>query len=368
MSDVHRTRVDHVQAALRDGGLDYLFITISPDMFYLTGYHGHASERLHLLVIPPQGRPTIIFPAFEKSMVDHLADWVDVVGWEETEDPIGSARDVLSAGDQDAAIRVGISDHARAIFLLRMQAALPRAVFSSASEVLVPMRRVKDESELSALKRAQDLAATALERLRERVFEGRSETQMAVALKHICDDLGHGEGFGALMGSGPNGAMPHLFPTDRVIQRGDPVVIDFWAAHEGYYSDCTRTVHVGPPSEEFRQIFTIVREANGAALAQVRPGVTCASVDRAARSVIQAAGYGEYFTHRVGHGIGIDIHEEPWMVEGNDLILEAGMTFTDEPGIYLPGRFGCRLEDVVAVTESGGVSLTDYTRDIIVVD
>jgi D-alanyl-D-alanine dipeptidase len=337
-------------------------------MFYLTGHSGEASERLHMLVIPPDGRPTIIFPGFETTMVDHLGDWMDVVGWAETQDPVSLVRDGLAREDRAQSIRVGISDDTRAIFLLRLQEALPRAHFRSASEILAPMRRIKEPDELRILKEAQRMAGEALERLVALPFAGRSEKRVAADLKYICDDVGYDGGFGAIVGSGPNGALPHQGPTDRVIQIGEPVVIDFWATHAGYYSDCTRTVHVGPPSDEFRTIFEIVRDANHAALAAVRPGASCESIDRAARRVISAAGYGERFTHRVGHGIGIEIHEEPWMVEGNKQTLEPGMTFTDEPGIYLPGRFGCRLEDVVAVSEDGGVALTDYTHDIITVE
>ena len=367
MTNIHRERVGRAQESLKQRGLDYLFLSISPDLVYLTGYEGHVSERLHMLVVPPDGRPTIVFPQFEVDMVEHLGDWMEVVGWSETEDPVAVVRDALSRRDRERSIQVAISDHTRAVSLLRLQDALPDARFSSASEMLAPMRRVKDEVELRILKEAQDMAAQALERLFALPFSGRTEKQVAASLGAICDELGYETGFGAHVGSGSNGAMPHLGPGDMVIGEGDAVVIDFWGTHSGYYSDCTRTVHVGEPSDKFREVYGVVLEANRAALAATRPGVTCESIDRAARRVITQAGYGEYFTHRVGHGIGIDIHEEPWMVEGNQLPLEPGMTFTDEPGIYLPGQFGCRIEDVIAVTGSGGIALTDFTYDIIVV-
>jgi D-alanyl-D-alanine dipeptidase len=362
-----QNRLERVQEALTNRGLDYMFLSLSPDLFYLTGYSSFVSERLHMLVIPPEGRPTIVFPDFEKEMVAYLTDWIDVVGWLETEDPVAFVREALAPKDRDRPLRVAMSDHTWAIFLLRIQQALPKAHFASASEILAPMRRVKDKGELHILKDAQDRAVQAFRRLLEQPFAGRTEQQIAADLRRFCEMVGLEEGFGTLVGGGPNGARAHLPPSDRVIQRGEPVMIDFWAAYNGYYCDCSRTVHVGPPSAEFREIFAIMREANHAALAAVRPGASCESVDRAARQVIAAAGYGERFTHRLGHGIGIEIHEEPYMVEGNPLLLEAGMTFTDEPGIYLPGKFGCRIEDVLAVTADGGVSLTEYSHDLIVV-
>jgi D-alanyl-D-alanine dipeptidase len=368
METPHQERVKQVQKALSENDLDYMLLSISPDLFYLTGYASFVSERLHMLVIPPKGRPIIVFPDFEKTLVDYLADWIDVVGWLETEDPVAFVCDAMAPGDRQGPIRVAISDHTRAVFLLRLQDALPQARFIPASEIMAPMRRVKDEAELAILKEAQAKAVAAFERLLERPFARRTEKEIAADLGRFLKEAGGGEAFGAQVGSGPNGAQAHLAPTDRVIQRGEPVVIDFWATHDGYYSDCTRTVHVGPPSDEFREVFEVVREANHAALAAIHPGASCESVDRAARQVITAAGYGEHFTHRLGHGIGIEIHEEPYMVAGNRQFLEPGMTFTDEPGIYLPGEFGCRIEDVVAVTESGGVSLTDYTHDVIVVE
>jgi D-alanyl-D-alanine dipeptidase len=363
----HRERVLQVQKALLKQDLDYMFLTISPGLFYLTGYSSLISERLYLLVIPSEGRPTMIFPDYEKTAVDYLADWIEIVGWLETEDPISFVRNALAPKDRNARIHIAISDHTHAIFLLRMQEALPKARFILASEILSPMRRVKDREELRILKEAQDMAVESLKQLFELPFAGRTEKQIAADLHRICESAGLKPEY-MQVGSGPNSAQFDPNPTGRVIQRGEPVVIDFGGIHNGYYSDCTRTVHVGPPSDEFKKIFSIVREANHAAFAAIRPNVSCESIDRTARQVIAAAGYGEYFLHRLGHGIGIEIHEEPWMVEGNKLLLESGMTFTDEPGIYLPGKFGCRLEDVIAVTESGGLSLTDYSHDIIVVE
>jgi Xaa-Pro aminopeptidase len=367
MEQIYQARLERVQQAMQAQGLDYLFLSISPDLFYLTGFTSFVSERLHLLVIPPAGRPSIVFPDFEKDMIGHLASWIDIVGWTESEDPIDHVCDALAPADRQSPVTIAISDHTRAVFLLRMQAALPQARFVPSSRIIGPLRRAKDAHELQILKEAQALAVEAVKRLVEQPFAGRTEKQVAAELSHHLEAVGFESIMGVLLASGPNGAVGHLAPTDRRIQVGEPVVIDLGAAYEGYFADITRTVHVGPPNGEFLRVFDVVRQANQAALDAIRPGATCESIDRAARRVIEQAGYGEFFTHRLGHGIGIEVHEEPYMVEGNPLPLELGMAFSDEPGIYLPGRFGCRLENIVAVTETGGIKLTEYTHDPIIV-
>ncbi len=367
MEQIYQARLARVRQAMQSEGLDYVFLSISPDLFYLTGFTSFVSERLHLLVFPLEGRPSIVFPDFEKDMIGHLASWVDIIGWTESEDPIDRVCQVLAPAHRQAPITVAISDHTRAVFLLRMQAALPQARFIPSSRIIGPLRRTKDALELQILRVAQALAVEAVRRLVEQPFSGRSERQVAAELSRNLEAMGFESVMGVLLASGPNGAVGHLAPTDRTIQVGEPVIIDLGAAYKGYYADITRTVHVGPPTEEFLHIFEIVRRANQAALDAIRPGATCESIDRAARQVIEQAGYGEFFTHRLGHGIGIEVHEEPYMVQGNSLPLEPGMTFSDEPGIYVPGRFGCRLENIVAVTETGGVKLTEYTHEPIIV-
>lgn len=368
MEQCYQDRLHRVQQSLREADLDFVFLTISPDLLYLTGYSSFVSERLTLLIIPPEGRSALVCPDFETGMVAHLADEVDIIGWAESQNPVALVCETLASLGCPSPRRIAVSDHAWAVFLLRFQAALPHTRFVPASCLLAPMRRVKDQREVQILKKAQDMAVEGFRQLLQQPFTGRTEKQVAATLRHLFETLGFERVDVILVGSGPNGANPHLAPTDRVIQHGDPVVIDFGAVHNGYYCDCTRTVHVGPPSDEFRKVFETVRRANHAALAAIRPGVSCESIDRAARQVIEEAGYGRFFTHRLGHGIGLEVHEEPYMVEGNSLLLEPGMTFTNEPGIYLPGKFGCRLEDVVMVTESGGAALTDYTHELIIVD
>ena len=276
-----------VQGLLQEGPLDYVFLSISPDLFYLTGYSSSVSERLHMLVIPAAGRPTLVFPAFETEMVAHLADWIDIVGWRENEDPVARVCQALEQKDRGAPLQIAISDHTRSVFLLRLQAALPQVQFVPASQILAALRRVKDGVELEILREAQAMAVTAMKRLFAQPMVGRTEKQVAAELRRLCERVGFEGGMGALVGSGPNGALPHLAPTDRVIQRGEPVVVDFGAVHRGYYSDCTRTVHTGPPSDEFIKVFE-----------SRPPGQSCSLECRPARRSVPAHRPGRPPGHR----------------------------------------------------------------------
>ncbi|MBN1313885.1 MAG: aminopeptidase P family protein [Anaerolineales bacterium] len=363
MEAIYQERIGNIQQSLLEKNLDYMFLTVSPDLVYLTGYTTYTSERLRLLTIPQEGKPTFIFPDYERDAICDL-DWIDILGWFETDDPFSLVVQAISTKN-DKPIRIAISDQTPAGFLLRLMDELPGACFVPASEIIVPMSRIKSGQEISILKKGQDLATESLKQLFNTPFAGRSEKQVAAELFRICENAGLEAGV-AQVGSGPNSAR-FIDPTERIIQAGDAVLIDFCTTYQGYWTDCTRTVHVGSPTDEFRRVYEIVREANHTALAAVRPFVSCESIDRAARRVINVAGYGDYFVHRTGHGIGIEMHEEPWIVKGNDKLLEPGMVLTIEPGIYFPDAFGYRLEDVIVVEKSGGQSITHLSHDIIIV-
>ncbi len=230
------------------------------------------------------------------------------------------------------------------------------------------LRAVKDASELELLAAAGAAADAAFEEIRKVPFGGRRESEVAADLAGLLRGFGHSQVDFTIVASGPNGANPHHEAGDRVIERGDMVVLDFGGLRDGYGSDTSRTVHVGEPTDEERRVHDLVREAQEAGFRAVRPGVACQEVDRAARAVIDAAGYGEYFIHRTGHGIGVTTHEPPYMIEGEEQPLVPGMCFSVEPGVYLPGRFGVRIEDIVTVTEDGGRRLNGTTREMVIVE
>ncbi|HKJ26076.1 MAG TPA: aminopeptidase P family protein, partial [Anaerolineales bacterium] len=261
----------------------------------------------------------------------------------------------------------GIEDmHHRLLEYRYLQSALPQARIQDAGEVVASLRMYKDESEEAAMQQAVNIAEAALKAALSQAKIGMTEKELASEL--VLQLLRHGsEGdlpFQPIISTGPNGANPHAFPSDRKLAAGELVVIDFGATFMGYYSDITRTFGIGELSDEQIKVHKTVQEANAAGRAAVRPGAACHDVDKAARDVIDAAGYGDFFIHRTGHGLGMETHEEPYMRAGNPMLLEPGMSFTIEPGIYLPNRFGVRIEDNVVVTADGLTSLTTYPRAI----
>jgi D-alanyl-D-alanine dipeptidase len=251
--------------------------------------------------------------------------------------------------------------------VLGLQETLAGSSYVSMTASLPMLRAVKDADELERLTTAGAAADASLEELVKVPFAGKRESEIAAELAALLRKHGHSEVDFTVVGSGPNGANPHHEMSERVIEEGDMVVLDFGGIKDGYGSDTTRTVHVGEPTDEEREVFEIVRRAQEAGFDAVRPGVACQDIDRAARKVIADAGYGEYFIHRVGHGIGLTTHEPPYIVEGEEHLIEPGMCFSIEPGIYLPGRFGVRIEDIVAATDDGGRRLNNTSRGMRIV-
>ena len=262
---------------------------------------------------------------------------------------------------------IGAVDQLWAVHLLGTKRVRPGVEFASGSHVLAKLRSVKDPSELELLARAARGADEAFRQLADTRLEGLREEEVVVLLSSLLREAGHEEISFTIVGSGPNGASPHHEPGGRTIRHGDPVVLDFGGKVGRYCSDISRTVCVGDPPNGFEEVYDVVREAQEAAFLAVRPGVTGRDVDGVAREVIEQAGYGERFIHRTGHGIGLEVHESPYISPENDQPLEAGMCFSIEPGIYLSGRFGVRIEDIVAITEDGVVRLNHAPRDLAVV-
>jgi Xaa-Pro aminopeptidase len=359
------SRLREVAAATGKAGFDALLLTPGPDLRYTTGYDAHESERLTCLVVPANRDPVLIVPRLElrgaQASPAGALD-IEIDSWDETDDPYA-----LVARRLGPVAAVGLADRMWALLVLHLRAALPGTRQELASVALRDLRARKSPAEIAAL----GAAAEAIDRVHAQVpgwlRPGRTEREVAADISEAILAEGHVTVDFAIVGSGPNGASPHHTASDRVLQRGDTVVVDIGGTMPtGYCSDCTRTYAIGTPPADAAASYHVLREAQEAACAAVRPGVTAEMVDAAARTPITAAGYGEYFVHRTGHGIGLETHENPYIVAGNSEVLQPGHAFSVEPGIY-PGRFGARIEDIVVCTPAGSERLNNVSRELVVV-
>jgi len=359
----HAARLARVREQMSIAEVDALLLSVGADLPYLTGYEAMPLERVTMLVVPRDGEATLVVPRLEAPRVVEQPDVFTVVPWDETDDPLARIAGLVGTG----ARTVGIGERTWARFVLGLQEALPGTRFRSAAAVTAPLRMQKDATEIEHLQ----AAATAVDRvaaeMRERPFAGRTEADVHRELADRILEHGHQRVNFAIVGSGPNGASPHHEASERVIGDGDVIVCDFGGTMHGYCSDITRVFVVGEPTAEVRDTYAVLFEAQERAVVAATTGTPCEAVDAAARSVIDAAGYGEYFVHRTGHGIGLEEHEEPYIVAGNDRPLGPGNAFSVEPGIYFPGRFGLRLEDIVIATETGPRRLNEASRELAVV-
>lgn len=343
-----RARRDRAADAARAAGIGAVLASPGSDLTYLTGHRIHESERLTCLVLAPEGESALVVPELEAPRARAAAAGLEVRTWSETDDPIALAASLVPRGGD-----VAVGDRMWAAFVLALEGRLAGRRFVTASRIVAPLRMRKDEEEIAALRAAAEAADRVYARIRERAFAGRTETELSREVRELLAAEDHDDTF-AIVASGPNGASPHHDAGDRRIASGDTVVLDFGGTRGRYCSDITRTVHVGETVDaEQRRVHDVVRRAQEAAYAAARAGAPAESVDAAARAVIDEAGYGAHFIHRVGHGIGLDGHEDPYLVRGNGVRLEPGMAFSIEPGVYLPGRFGVRIEDIAYIDASG---------------
>jgi Xaa-Pro aminopeptidase len=367
-TDVYAQRLKAAAEATAAAGLAGLVITPGYDLRYLLGSRAQTFERLTALVIPGSGDPTIVVPrmelaALKESAVPEIG--LSVRDWVDGEDPYQLVADALGGGS--GPIATAVTDSMPALHLLPLAGVLGE-VPVLATDVLRRLRMIKDAAEIDALRKA----GAAIDRVHARVPEflvpGRTEADVAADIARAIVDEGHSEVAFIIVGSGPNGADPHHECSDRVLQDGDVVVVDIGGPYEpGYNSDSTRTYSIGTPDPEVARRYSVLQEAQRAAVAAVRPGVTAEQVDAAARDVLAAAGLADAFVHRTGHGIGLSVHEEPYIVAGNDIPLQEGMAFSVEPGIYFPGQWGARIEDIVVVTADGVMSVNERPHELLVV-
>jgi Xaa-Pro aminopeptidase len=372
-ADAYADRLARAAKAAAERDIAALLVTPGADLRYLTGYAAMPLERLTCLVLPADGAPSLVVPKLEQpaALASPVAELgLDLRAWEETEDPFALVASLLGAAD---GARLAVSNRMWAEQVLRLRAALHRPDWAGpdlllADAVLRDLRLIKDQAEVEALRAAGAAIDAVHARMGEWLRPGRTEAEVGRDIADAIITAGHTEVSFTIVGSGPNGASPHHHVSGRVIETGDPVVVDIGGIMpDGYCSDSTRTyVAGGTVDPEFAAYYAVLQAAQDASVAAVRPGVRAEAVDAAAREPIAAAGYGELFVHRTGHGIGLDEHEEPWIVAGNGLPLAAGMAFSVEPGIYLPGRHGARIEDIVVCTADGVERLNNAPRELVV--
>jgi Xaa-Pro aminopeptidase len=366
-SDVYAHRLRAAGAATAAAGLAGLVVTPGYDLRYLVGSRAQTFERLTALVLPASGEPIVVVPRLElaslkESAVPELA--LPVRDWVDGEDPYRLVADALGGAPSPA---TAVTDSMPALHLLPLAGVLG-AVPVLATDVLRRLRMIKDDAEVDALLKA----GAAIDRVHARVPEylvpGRTEADVAADIAEAIVAEGHSEVAFIIVGSGPHGSDPHHECSDRELRAGDIVVIDIGGPVEpGYNSDSTRTYSIGEPNPEVARRYSVLQRAQRAAVAAVRPGVTAQQVDAAARDVLAGEGLADAFVHRTGHGIGLSVHEEPYIVAGNDLELAEGMAFSVEPGIYFPGEWGARIEDIVIVTGDGALSLNNRPHELVVV-
>jgi Xaa-Pro aminopeptidase len=364
---VYRKRLAAAAAEAERRGLTALLITPSPDYAYLLGYRAPALERLTCLVLPAAGGPSLVLPRLEAPLARHqlgeLADEIELLAWDETDDPFHLIRGLLEGSSG----RIGVQDQMWARFVLRLRASLDPIELVEAGPSIAALRRLKSPDEVERLRAAAVAADEAMAGITSERLSGRSEADVSRRVNELLLAAGHQTADFAIVASGPNSASPHHEPGDRVIVEGDALVLDIGGSLGGYCSDTTRTAFVGAPPPDFVAMYEVLREAQAAACDAVAPGVTAEDVDRAAREVITEAGYGERFIHRTGHGIGMETHEEPYIVSGNGEPLQVGHAFSVEPGIYLEGQWGARIEDIVVCTDAGGERLNRSSRELYLV-
>jgi Xaa-Pro aminopeptidase len=364
---VYADRLRRTSAEAASRGIGALLVTPSADYEYLLGYRAPALERLTCLILPAEGAATLVLPRLELPLARHamgaLAEGLELVPWDETDDPFQ-----LVSGRLVGALRVGLQDQMWSRFVLRLRALLEPAELVDASPAIGAVRRIKGPEEVERLRAVAAAADEAMRGITSERLSGRTEAEVSRRVNELLLEAGHDSADFSIVGSGPNSASPHHEPGERVIEAGDAVVLDIGGTRAAYCSDTTRTAFVGEPPADFAALYEVLRMAQAAACAAVAPGVPACNVDRAARRIIDEAGYGAAFFHRTGHGIGMETHEEPYIVDSNGEPLVAGDAFSVEPGIYVSGQWGARIEDIVVCTPDGGERLNTSSTELYLVD
>lgn len=365
---IYKQRAEKLRNLMAHDNIGGFLFTASPNLLYMTGFSESQMPRFLSLFVPTDHEPVFLVPALYEEQIRENT-WIEtVIPWADGEDPFAKMTSVLSSKGLDTS-QIAVDDTLWSLFLLNLQGQLPKVRFVSGGKYVKPLRRVKSQYEKELMMRIGAITDKVMEKTIAFLEPGICELDVADFIESELRQMGASPSDAEpIVGSGQYSAQPHYRPRQgKHIQQGDAVVLDFGGTLERYHSDMTRTVFIGKPDREFQRIYDIVRKAHDAAMDFARPGVRCEEIDSAARQVISNSGYGQYFIHRTGHGIGLEVHEEPYIVQGNTDILQPGMAFSIEPGIYIPGRYGVRIEDCVIVTETGIEPFTRFRSDLIVI-
>ncbi len=357
-----KERLTKLQRRMLETGVDLAAFGPTANMLYLLGFAPHADERVCLLLVTPND-VCMVVPGLNREEVGAHMDNIEMVSWEDVDGPQAALRQALDARKFTT---IAFDGGTRADFLMHLQANIGRARVTFVDTLIAPLRERKSAEEIEILAQAAKQADLAMQAAVNTCRVGATEAEVAWAAEGAFRRNGAEVVDFTIVGAGANGAFPHHHSSTTKLQKGDAVVIDIGATYRGYKSDITRMVHLGKPTQEFTKAYEAVLSANDRAMSAVRPGVRAEEIDRAARSVLESADLGPYFTHRTGHGLGLDGHETPWIMKGNATVLEEGMVFSIEPGVYFPGKFGIRIEDIVVVTANGVRNLTGFDHALVV--
>lgn len=366
--DIYKSRLDIVKKKMKERGIDGLFLFPSSNQYYLTGFRTFPGERLLLTIIPVEGEPFFIAPMLYVSQVEKESWIKDIITWGDEDKPYELLRRIMEQRGLNRG-SFSVDDNMYAVQLLSIIKALPQIQFLPMGDLLGSLRLSKSPEEVDKIREAGRIVDEVVEEVRKGAKPGMTEIEIAALMEFEMRKRGsEGPSFETIVGSGPNSALPHYNAGERRVNSGEFMVLDFGATYKGYCSDTTRTLCMGEPTAKMREVYNVVKEAQEIGVRTVKPGIKAKEVDEAVRKYITDKGYGEYFTHRTGHGLGLEIHEEPYISGISETVLKPGMVFSIEPGIYINGEFGVRIEDIVVVTEDGCERLNNYPRELTVIN
>lgn len=365
--DFYAMRLERLKMKMKEKGFMGVILFPSPNLYYMTGFHTFPGERLLLAVLPVDGEPFFIAPKLYEGQLRQTACYQEIITWTDDENPYDRLKNVMESKGLLKG-KFAVDDTAWASQLLGMMVRLPQVQFVPLGDLLASFRLLKTAEEIEFIRQAGQIVDEVVDVVRKALRPGMTELSLAAMMEFEMRKRGsEGPSFDTIVGSGPNSALPHYNAGEREIGQGEFVVLDFGAIFKGYCSDTTRTIAIGEPTPEMRKVYEIVKEAQEIGVRTVRPGIKSSEVDDAVRNYITQNGYGELFTHRTGHGLGLEVHEEPYISAISRTILQPGMVFSIEPGIYLEGQFGVRIEDIVVVTENGCERLNNSSHELTVI-